>query len=305
MSLTPGFSPPGCLLCVAMKFIGIFLVIVCTFGVYIMVGGNIALVLHAAPHEATTILGSAIGAFLIANTGHVIKGVLKNLNCLVKAEVHNKDSYVELLSVMYTVFKLARTKGWLAMEQHIENPHESALFNQFPGFAHNHHAITFLCDYLRIISLGNADPHKMEDLMDKEIETIEHEKLHPGHAVQTMADGIPALGIVAAVLGVIKTMGSITEPPEVLGHMIGGALVGTFLGVYAAYGFIGPIAGALTTKGQSEVDYFKAIKIALIAFLGGSAPQIAVEFSRKLLHHHVQPTFQELEEKLNALPAPT
>lgn len=288
-----------------MKFVGILLVIVCTFGVYIMVGGNMGIVLHAAPHEATTILGSAIGAFLIANTGHTIKAVFKNLNCIVKAEAHNKDSYIELLSVMYTVFKLARTKGWLAMEQHIENPHDSALFNQFPGFAHNHHAVTFLCDYLRIISLGNADPHKMEDIMDKEIEGIEHEKMHPSHAVQTMADGIPALGIVAAVLGVIKTMGAISEPPEVLGAMIGGALVGTFLGVYVAYGFIGPIAGALGAKGASEVAYFKAMKVALIAFLGGTAPQIAVEFARKLLDHHVQPTFQELETKLNELPAPT
>lgn len=287
-----------------MKLVGILLVLVCTFGVYILVGGNIGIVLHAAPHEGATILGSALGAFLIANSPTVIKHTLKSLNCIVKPEAHNKDSYVELLSLLYTIFKLARTKGWLAMEQHIENPHDSELFKRFPKFAGNHHATGFLCDYLRIISLGNEDPHKIGDLMDEELETIHHENMHPSHAVQTMADGIPALGIVAAVLGVIKTMASISEPPEVLGGMIGSALVGTFLGVYVAYGFIGPTAGALGVRGESETQYYRSMKTAILAFLNGAAPQVAVEFARKCLPHHVQPGFAELETKLNELPAP-
>jgi chemotaxis protein MotA len=252
-----------------------------------------------------TIGGAAIGAFLIANSSHTIKATAKNLNCVVRPEAHNKDSYIELLSVLYMLFKLARTKGWLALESHIENPHESELFKQFPGFYGNHHATLFLCDYLRIISLGKENPHEIEALMDEEIETIHQEKMHPSHAVQTMADGIPALGIVAAVLGVIKTMGSITEPPEILGKMIGGALVGTFLGVFLAYGFVGPIAGALAGKGESEVLYYRCIKMAMISFLNGTPPQVAVEFARKFLPHHVQPTFIELEEKLNALPSPS
>jgi len=201
-------------------------------------------------------------------------------------------------------FKLARTKGWLALENHIEEPEHSELFKQFPDFHSNHHAVTFLCDYLRIISLGNENAHELEALMDEEIETLEQEKMHPSHAVTTMADGIPALGIVAAVLGVIKTMGSITEPPEVLGKMIGGALVGTFLGVFLSYGFVGPIAGALGSKGESEIMYYRCMKVSIIAFLNGSAPQVAVEFSRKFLPHHVQPDFNELEEKLNELPSP-
>ncbi|MCB9978888.1 MAG: flagellar motor stator protein MotA [Rhodospirillales bacterium] len=287
-----------------MKIVGFLLVLVCTFGVYILVGGNIHIILHAAPHEAATILGSAIGAFLIANSPTLIKHTLKGLNCLIKPEAHNKDSYIELLSLLYSIFKLARTKGWLSMEQHIENPHDSELFKRFPGFAQNHHATAFLCDYLRIISLGNEDPHKIGDLMDEELETIHHENMHPSHAVQTMADGIPALGIVAAVLGVIKTMASISEPPEVLGAMIGSALVGTFLGVYVAYGFIGPTAGALAVKGESETQYFRSMKTATIAFLNGAAPQVAVEFARKCLPHHLQPGFAELENKLNELPAP-
>lgn len=287
-----------------MKLIGFVIVIFCTFAGYMMGGGKMAPIIHVLPHEALTILGAAIGAFIVANPGHAIKDTMRDLKCFMKPEKYKQDDYVELLSTLFMVFKLARTKGWLALEQHIEKPEESALFAQFPGFSGNHHAITFLCDYLRIISLGNENPHEIGDLMDEEIETISHEKMHPSHAVQAMADGIPALGIVAAVLGVIKTMGSISEPPEVLGHMIGGALVGTFLGVFVAYGFVGPTAGALATYGQSQVTYYRAMKVAVLAFLNGAAPQVAVEFSRKFLPHNVQPTFQELEEKLNALPPP-
>ncbi len=286
-----------------MKILGIVMVFVCVFGGYVLAGGHMGPIIKAAPLEIVIIMGAAIGAFIISNTGHVIKHTLKSMNSLVKPEAYNKADYVELLSLLYTLFKLARTKGWLALESHIENPHESELFSRFEKFSKNHHALTFLTDYLRIISLGNENPHELEALLDEEIETIEHEAMHPSHAIQTMADGIPALGIVAAVLGIIKTMGAITEPPEVLGKMIGGALVGTFLGVFIAYGAVGPIASAMGAKGESEVMYYKAIKVALIAFLNGAAPQVAVEFSRKFLPHHVQPSFLELEEHLNELPA--
>jgi len=287
-----------------MKLLGLLIVVVGVFSGYILAGGHMAPILAALPYEMMTIGGAAVGAFMVSNSMHTIKATAKNLNCLVKAEAHNKDSYMELLSVLYMLFKLARTKGWLALESHIEQPEDSELFGQFPEFHAHHHAVLFLCDYLRIISLGRENPHEIEALMDEEIETINHEKMHPSHAMQTMADGVPALGIVAAVLGVIKTMGSISEPPEVLGKMIGGALVGTFLGVFLAYGFVGPIAGALGGKGESEVLYYRCIKVAMVAFLNGAPPQVAVEFARKFLPHHVQPTFMELEEKLNELPAP-
>ncbi len=287
-----------------MKLIGFVLVVACTFGGYILAGGSMAPILKAAPVECLIILGCAFGAFIIANTMHTIKATASSLKCIIKPEAHNKDSYIELLSAMFMTFKLARTKGWLALESHIENPDDSTLFKQFPGFSADHHALTFLCDYLRIISLGNENPHEIEALMDEEIESINHEKMHPAHAVQTMADGIPALGIVAAVLGVIKTMGAISEPPEVLGKMIGGALCGTFLGVWFAYGFIGPTASALKVRAESEVLYYRCMKICVIAFLQGAAPQVAVEFSRKFLPHDLQPSFLELEEKLNALPPP-
>ena len=295
-----------------MKFAGLALVLVFTFGGLLIAMGFhvehfikiVMVILHALPGEFTIIFGCAVAAFLVSNPMSVVKETLSYLKCLGKPSAYSKDDYMELLGMMFSVFKLARTKGWLALEAHIENPHDSQMFNNFPSFAHNHHATTFLCDYLRIISLGNEDPLIIESLMDEEISTLETHHSHPGHAMQTMADGIPALGIVAAVLGVIKTMASISEPPEVLGHMIGSALVGTFLGVWLAYGMVGPIAGAMKSRAETEVMYYKCLKIGVLAFLNGAAPQVAVEFARKFLPHDVQPTFIELEEKLNSLPAP-
>ncbi|MBI1327125.1 MAG: flagellar motor stator protein MotA [Alphaproteobacteria bacterium] len=291
-----------------MKFVGIILVVVCTVGGFFAGHGKMSVITHivlpAMLGEMIIIFGIAVSAFIIANSMEVIKKTMSYFKALSKPHAYKKDDYIELLSVLFMVFKLARTKGWLALEAHIEKPEESSLFTQFPGFAHNHHALIFLCDYLRIISLGNDKPHEIENLMDQEIENFKHHEEHPGHAIQTMADGIPALGIVAAVLGVIKTMASISEPPEVLGKLIGGALVGTFLGVWLSYSFIAPIAGAMKERASTEVLYFLCIKVGIIAFLSGAAPQVAVEFARKFLPHDVQPEFLELEEKLNALPAP-
>ncbi|MCL4679507.1 MAG: flagellar motor stator protein MotA [Alphaproteobacteria bacterium] len=293
-----------------MKLLGLLLVLVSTFGGLVMTAGFekamhllTGAILPAAPGEIVIIMGCAISAFLVANSMDVIKGSAKYMSALAKPSAYSKDDYVELLCMMFAVFKLARSKGWLAIEQHIEKPEESELFKNFPTFQHNHHAIVFFCDYLRIISLGNENPFQLEALMDSEIEVIAHHEAHPGHAVQAMADGIPALGIVAAVLGVIKTMASISEPPEVLGKLIGGALVGTFLGVWLSYAFVAPIASAMTAKAETEITYYKCIKTGIIAFLNGAAPQVAVEFPRKLLPHDVQPTFQELEAKLNEMPA--
>jgi chemotaxis protein MotA len=294
-----------------MKLLGLLLVLGCTIG-GLMIAAGVENALHlitgvilpAWTGEFVIIMGSAFAAFIVANSMDVIKGSGKYLKSLVKPAAYSKDDYIELLSMLFQIFKLSKTKGWLALEAHIENPEESDLFKEFPNFQNNHHALIFLCDYLRIISLGNDNPGQISGLMDQEIGTIAHHEHHPGHAVHHMAEGIPALGIVAAVLGVIKTMGSISEPPEILGKMIGSALVGTFMGVWLSYGFVAPIAEAMTAKAETEVLYYKCIKTALIAFLNGAPPQIAVEFSRKFLPHDVQPTFQELEEILNELPAP-
>lgn len=296
-----------------MKFLGILLVFVFTYGglLVIMGLGNIdkflklmGVILTALPGEAMIIIGSAFAAWLIGNTSETYKATGRYFGAMVKAESYTKEDYTELLSVMFQVFKLARTKGWLALESHIENPEDSTLFGQFPNFQHNHHAITFFSDYLRIISLGTDDPHVIEALMDEEIENIAHHEGHAGDAMQNVADALPALGIVAAVLGVIKTMASISEPPEILGKMIGGALVGTFLGVWASYGFAGPIARAMIYRAETEVMYYKCMRVGIIAFLGGAAPQVSVEFARKFLPHNVQPSFLELEDHLSELPAP-
>jgi chemotaxis protein MotA len=295
-----------------MKFFALFLVFSMTFGGLIVAAGwehGIHLItgsiLPAMPAEMMIILGVGIAAYLIANPMNVVKDTMGYFRCLGKPNAHTKEGYIELLSLLFTLFKLARTKGWLALEQHIEEPDSSDLFKRFPTVHSNHHALIFLCDYLRIISLGNDSPHEIEALMDEEIDTITDHEEHPGHAMQVMADGLPALGIVAAVLGIIKTMASIDQPPAILGKMIGSALVGTFLGVWLAYGFVAPIAGAMLSRASSEIMYYRCIKAGIIAFLNGAAPQVAVEFSRKLLPHDMQPSFLELEEKLNDLPSPS
>lgn len=291
------------------KILGFVGVLLATFGGLVLTAGFekaihllVGVILPALPGEALIIMGCAIAAFVISNSGPAIKHTLKYCKLMLNPAAYSKADYIELLSFLFVIFKMAKTKGWLALEQHIENPHESDIFKAFPTIANNHHAEVFLCDYLRIISLGNDNPHEIEALMDEEIETIQTHEGHAGHAIQHMADGIPALGIVAAVLGVIKTMASISEPPEVLGKLIGGALVGTFLGVWFAYGFVGPMAGAMTTRAASEVKYYKVMKVCILAFLQGCAPQVAVEFGRKILDHDVQPTFLEVEEATNNVP---
>lgn len=276
------------------KVFGIVFVFACVLGGYVALGGHLHVLFQ--PFELVIIGGAAIGAFIISNSKHVIKDCGRRFLQIFKKPGFDKDTYIELLTALFGIFKLARTKGWLALESHIENPEESELFKAYEGLYNNHHALTFLCDYLRIISLGNEDPHTMDDLMTEEIEALEEEMGHAPHAVHQMADGMPALGIVAAVLGVIHTMGSITEPPEVLGHLIGGALVGTFLGVLLSYGFVAPFSAAMQTRVDAEMKYYKCIKTTLLAYLNGMAPQVAVEFGRKSLPHDVQPTFIEVEE---------
>lgn len=276
------------------KLAGNIGVIACTFGGYAANGGHLGVLWQ--PFEVVIILGSGLMAYLVANSKHTVKQTLTDIKLIYKKDKYSKESYVELLSMLYLVFKTARTKGWLALEQHIENPHDSDIFKKFPGFYADHHATTFLCDYLRLISLGAEKPHEIEALMDQEIDTQKEERSHTSHAVQTLADGMPALGIVAAVLGVIHTMGSITEPPEVLGHLIGGALVGTFLGVWMSYGFIAPTASAIKERNDTELKYYICMKTSILAFLQGAAPQVAIEFGRKILLHDTQPTFLEVEE---------
>ena len=280
--------------------IGILVVIGCTLGGYVAMGGKLAVLWQ--PFELVIIGGAAAGAYVIGNPGPVLKGTMGAFKKSMSGSRYNKQSYLELLSVLYQILRIAKTKGPLALEQHIENPTESALFGEFPSFAKDETAMNFLCDYLRMITLGVEDPHEVESLMDEEIETHHHEHSAVASAIQTMADGMPALGIVAAVLGVIKTMGSITEPPEVLGKLIGGALVGTFLGVWMSYGFIAPIANKAKASYDAELKYLQCIKAALLAHMHDSAPAVSVEFARKTLLSTERPTFYEVEQTVSELP---
>ncbi|MBI3441378.1 MAG: flagellar motor stator protein MotA [Proteobacteria bacterium] len=277
-----------------LKVIGNIGVLVCVFGGYVLNNGHLSVLWQ--PFEFMIIAGAACMAFLVANSKHVVKQTFSDIKSIYKKDKYGKGEYIELLSMLLTVFKTARSKGWLVMERHIENPQESEMFNRFPTFHDNHHAVTFLTDYLRLISLGADKPHEIESLMDQELDTEREERGHTYHAISNMADGLPALGIVAAVLGVIHTMGSITEPPAILGHLIGGALVGTFLGVLLSYGFVAPIAAAVKDRNDTEFKYYLCIKTCLLAFLQGAAPQVAIEFGRKILTHGTQPTFLEVEE---------
>ena len=282
--------------------VGSVIVTASVLGGYAALGGHLAVLWQ--PFEAVIICGAAFGAFIIGNSKTVVIGVAKSFGPILKGPKYKKDDYLELLSLLYAVFKLARTKGMLALETHVENPHESDLFASFPSVAANHHAMTFLCDYLRLLTLGTDNALEVEALMDEELETHHQENHLLSSAIQTVADGLPALGIVAAVLGVIKTMGSITEPPEVLGKLIGGALVGTFLGVWVAYGFVAPLGTSLKSVHDADAKYMACIKAAILAYMQGYAPAVAVEFARKVLLNDVRPSFYEVEETVQSLPAP-
>lgn len=281
--------------------IGILTILACVFGGYVAMGGKLDVLVQ--PFEAVIILGAAAGAFVIGNTGPGLKRTVTIFGTLFRGPRYNKAAYLDLLGMQFTLFRLVQSKGILALEPHVENPEESSIFQAYPTFAKNHHAVEFMCDYLRMITLGTRVPYEMEALMDEELETHHQENERLVSAIQALADGTPALGIVAAVLGVIKTMGSINEPPAVLGHMIGGALVGTFLGVFVAYGFFGPMAQSLRNIFEAESKYFLSMKAGLLAHMSGYAPSIAVEFARKALMSEDRPTFNEVDAATGDLSA--
>jgi chemotaxis protein MotA len=284
------------------QIIGIVLLFVCVFGVYIVHGGRMDVVIAAAPFELATIFGAGIAALLIGNSPTVIKGVASGMGKIFSGPKWKASDYKDLLSLLFLLTKTMKAKGVIALESHIENPHDSTLFGRCPKIVKDHFAVDFICDTLRMMTMNLEDPHQVEDAMEKQLEKHHHEALGPAHALQNMADALPALGIVAAVLGVIKTMGSITEPPAVLGGMIGSALVGTFLGVFLAYGLVGPFATRLNAVVEEESSFYRIIQSVLVAHLHGNAAQISVEIGRGSVPSMTQPTFSELEEALQAIP---
>lgn len=281
--------------------IGLVIIFVCVFGIYIESGGKIDIILHALPHELGMIMGASIGAYMISNPSLVLKRTFKEIIVGFKGSKWKKQDYKDLLCLLFSLCKLMKSKGLIAIEQHIEKPEESSIFKQYPKIAHDHFSVDIICDTLRTLTMGLENPMQIEDLIEKQLEKHHHESCGAGHALQGMADGLPAIGIVAAVLGVIKTMASITEPPEILGKMIGGALVGTFLGVFMAYCIVGPLAAKNMAIHSEDQQFYFIIRDVLIAHLKGMAPQVSVEIGRTQVPSHMQPSFAEMEEATSAV----
>lgn len=280
---------------------GFLFVIGCVLGGYLMVGGHLAVLWQ--PTEFLIIIGAAIGGTIIGSPSHVLKGLGGAFGTLVGGTPYQKkDAYMQLLGFFFELSKMMRTKGIKEVEQNIDHPHESALFQRYTIFK-DHHLEAFVCDNVRLIVMGSGMPNQLDELMDEELHIHHTERNTVAGVFQTMADGMPALGIVAAVLGVIHTMGSITEPPAVLGHLIGAALVGTFTGVLIAYGFVGPMHKNLESAYGAEHAFYLCAKVAVLNFARQLAPQMIVEFTRKHIPGHVRPSFQEAEEYLNTLSA--
>ena len=259
-------------------------------------------IIKAAPLEMMMIMGAAVGAFLIGNSSQILGKTGGAMGGLFAGAKWKTKDYQDLLCLLFLLTKTMKSKGMIAVEAHIENPSESAIFSQFPKILADHFAIDFICDTLRMMTMNLEDPHQVEDSMEKQLEKHHHEALGPAEAMQGTADALPALGIVAAVLGIIKTMSSINEPPEVLGKLIGSALVGTFLGVFLAYGFFGPFANRMKQISDEDGQFYMIIRDVLVAHLHGNSAQVSVEIGRGNVPSAAQPSFSELETALNELP---
>ncbi len=274
--------------------IGYLVVLGAVFGGFAIAGGHLAALLQ--PVELLMIAGGAGGAFFVGNNSKSIKATLKALPSVFKGSSYTKALYLDLLALLYEILGKVRKEGLMSIEGDIENPESSALFSKYPAILHNHHVIEFMTDYLRLMVSGNMDAFQIENLMDNELETHHHEGSVPVHIISKMGDGLPAFGIVAAVMGVVHTMESVGAPPSELGIMIAHALVGTFLGILLAYGFVGPLSGLLEQKLDESSKMLQCVKITLLASLNGYAPALAVEFGRKVLYSTERPSFIELED---------
>jgi chemotaxis protein MotA len=277
--------------------VGYVIVLLASIGTYSLHGSLMAL---WVPVEYVAIIGLMIGGFVASNGGKAMKATLKALPGALKGSPYNKAMYMDLLALMYELLAKVRKEGLMSIEGDIENPEQSPVFSKYPSVMADHHAVEFMTDYLRMMVGGNLNAFEIESLMDMEIET-HHEEAHgPAHAVAKTGDALPAFGIVVAVMGVVNVMGSVGEPPAVLGKMIGGALVGTFLGILLSYGFVQPIAGQLEQRAEESGKIFQCIKVVLLASMNGYAPQVAVEFGRKVLTSTERPTFLELEADIKS-----
>lgn len=277
--------------------VGYVVILAASLGTYAIHGSLLAL---WVPTEYAAIFGLMVGGFLASNDIKIIKKVVGAVPGVLKGSKFTKSLYVDTLALLFEILGKVRKEGLMSIEGDVENPEASPIFSKYPDILHDHHVIEFITDYLRMMVGGNLNTVEIESLMDVEMETHHHEVEVPGHVVSKVADSVPAFGIVVAVMGVVNVMGSVGQPPPVLGKMIGGALVGTFLGILISYGFVAPIASLLEQKAHEGSKIYQCIKMTLLASMSGYAPQVAVEFGRKTLTSDVRPSFRELEEELKS-----
>jgi chemotaxis protein MotA len=274
--------------------IGLVVTLGCVLGGFMAMGGHIEVLIQ--PWEVVIICGAALGSFLVANPMKVVKDTGKACMEAFKQAVPKERDYLEVLGVLHSLMRELKSKSRSEVEAHIDNPEESAIFQAFPTVLKNHDLTHFICDYCRIIIIGNARPHEIEALMDEEIQTIRADKLKSYHALTVMSDGLPAIGIVAAVLGVVKAMGALDQSPEILGGLIGAALVGTFLGIFLSYCLVGPIAGKIKVVREKKNRLYVIVKQTLLAYMNGSLPQVAIEFGRKTISAYERPSIDAVEQ---------
>lgn len=279
---------------------GLLIVFVMVFGGYTMAGGKLGVIIHSLPYEMTMIGGAALGTFILGNEIATVKQTARDIAKVFKGPKWKPSDYRDLLCLLFLLIRIARQNP-VAIEEHIEAPENSVVFQKYPKILKDHEAVEIICDTMRNASMNYDDPNQVEEVIDKQLEVNHHHAQHSSHALQTVADGLPALGIVAAVLGVIKTMSAIDQPPEILGKMIGGALVGTFLGVFLAYGLVAPFAQRLKSLADEDSQFYKLIREVMIANLHNHATNVCIEVGRQNTPHHIRPTFSSLEEALRAL----
>jgi len=286
--------------------IGIVVVLGAIVGGYLMEHGNLKVLIQ--PAELLIIGGAAIGTVLIANPLHILKKMVGGLTGLLKGSPYGKAKYLESLKMLFELFSRARKEGLMALETDSDNPKESPVFSKYPAFLKDHHVLAFVCDTIRMASMGGVEPFDMDQMMELDMEVHHHEASIPVASLSTMADSLPGLGIVAAVLGVVITMGALGGPPEEIGHKVAAALVGTFLGILLCYGFVGPVASNMAKNTDDEHAYYHVLRVVIVSFVKGSPPSIAVEFGRRAIPNHQRPTFEEtdkyIKDKGDAPPPP-
>ncbi|OSM94540.1 flagellar motor stator protein MotA [Lonsdalea populi] len=282
--------------------LGYIVIIGSILGGYLIVGGELGALYQ--PSELLIIGGAAIGAFIVGNNGKAIKGTIKVLPLLFKGSKYTKAVYMDLMAVLFRLMAKSRQQGMLSLEFDIDNPKESEIFSSYPRILSDGYVVEFVTDYLRLMVSGNMNAFEIETLMDEEIETVEHECEVPASSLTQIGDGLPAFGIVAAVMGVVHSLAYVDRPAAELGMMIAHAMVGTFLGILLAYGFVSPLASLLRQKNAEKIKVLQCIKVTLLSSLNGYAPQIAVEFGRKTLYSTIRPSFTEMEEHIRNVKAP-